>query len=190
MANLFYVIGASGVGKDSVLRYARNNTPKTFPTVFAHRYITRPANAGGENHIALTHKEFIDREKMGCFAMHWNSHNTCYGVGIEINQWLAKGISVVVNGSRGYLNRAASKYDELIPVLITADKIHLKQRLIERGRETMEEIEQRLLLGELLDKQTIHPNLVRIENNSEIEDAGSQFLDLIGCGSLECASPC
>ncbi len=49
-ARLIYVMGASGSGKDSLMRYAREKLAKHSNIVFAHRYITRPADAGGENH--------------------------------------------------------------------------------------------------------------------------------------------
>jgi ribose 1,5-bisphosphokinase len=46
VARLFYVIGASGAGKDTLLRYARVRVGGSGGVVFAHRYITRPAAAG------------------------------------------------------------------------------------------------------------------------------------------------
>ena len=42
----------------------------------------------------------------GQFALHWQSHGLHYGIGIEIDGWLAQGHAVVVNGSRGYLKSA------------------------------------------------------------------------------------
>lgn len=179
MANLIYVIGASGAGKDSLLRYARAHLPYSALVVFAHRYITRDAYAGGENHVALTESEFEHRQRMGCFAMHWHSHDTCYGVGIEINQWLAKGLNVVVNGSRNYLSQAAMRYDELVPVLIQSDKAILRERLLQRGRESAEAVEQRLMLADAYDREIEHPRLCRIDNNGSLEEAGAQLLSVV-----------
>ncbi len=48
MAKLFYVIGPSGAGKDSVLDYARQHATASLPASFAHRYITRVAESGNE----------------------------------------------------------------------------------------------------------------------------------------------
>lgn len=97
---LFYVIGPSDSGKDSLLRYARARLGPVSRVVFAHRYITRPVDVNGENHVALTKAEF------GLLAMHWRSHGHRYGIGREIDLWLAKGCQVVVNGSREYLPQA------------------------------------------------------------------------------------
>jgi len=45
---LWYVMGPSAAGKDSVLAYVRQQLPAAAGVVFAHRYITRAADAGGE----------------------------------------------------------------------------------------------------------------------------------------------
>lgn len=188
MADLFYVIGASGSGKDSLIDYARMHITDNRQVVFTHRYITRPANAGGENHIALDEKEFLARQAMGCFAMHWYSHDTWYGIGIEIHQWLAKGLNVVVNGSRAYLDQAGQKYPELRPVLISVRPEILRARLEERGRENAEQIDHRLEQAIRLEKMHPHPGLVKIENNAELKDAGEQLIrTLQGWKNERCA---
>lgn len=179
MAKLFYIIGASGSGKDSLIHYARENLAEDARVIFAHRYITRAPNAGGENHVALSEKEFSLRQQAGCFAMHWYSHNTWYGIGIEINQWLAKGNSVVVNGSRAYLDQASNKYSELCPILISVQTEILRRRLESRGRENRQQINQRLGQAVLLDKMVYHPELVRIENNIDLPEAGRKLTDVI-----------
>ncbi len=84
MASLFYLIGASGSGKDSLMDYARQRLQNR-PLLFAHRYITRPSDFNGENHIALSEEEFFQRLHSGLFAMHWHSHGYHYGIGIEID---------------------------------------------------------------------------------------------------------
>lgn len=76
---LFYVVGASGSGKDSLLRYGRERLAGDPGVVFAHRYITRPVELHGENHVALAEPEFDARLKAGLFAMHWDSHGCVTG---------------------------------------------------------------------------------------------------------------
>lgn len=174
-ARLFYVIGPSGAGKDSLLDYARRALSEDPGFCFAHRYITRPADAGGENHIALSQAEFQARQQARLFAMHWCSHELSYGIGIEINQWLAKGLHVVVNGSRHYLERAQVDYPELIPVWIDVEPEILRQRLRARGRETEAQIDDRLARNRLL--QLPHHAGIRINNNTRLEQAGEQMVD-------------
>lgn len=176
-ANLFYVIGPSGSGKDSLLRYARERLAGNPRAVFAHRYITRPVELQGENHVALTTGEFDARLAAGLFAMHWESHGLRYGVGREINLWLAKGCHVVMNGSREYLEEARRRYPELVAVLVTVTPDILAARLRERGRETEEQISRRLARAQ----QFMHPGgrVEVIKNNAELHEAGKRFLALL-----------
>ena len=178
-AKLIYVMGASGVGKDSLLNYARKHCTADDGYVFAHRYITRPADSGGENHIALTTEEFQQRTQNHCFAMSWQSHGNGYGIGSEINQWLQQGLNVVVNGSRVYFNRAVEQYASIVPVLITADKHRLLTRLTKRGREGQEAIEKRLQITEATERTVKHSSLVVIENNGKLAAAGDVLIKLL-----------
>ncbi|MES9991408.1 MAG: phosphonate metabolism protein/1,5-bisphosphokinase (PRPP-forming) PhnN [Candidatus Thiodiazotropha sp.] len=179
MAELFYLIGASGVGKDSLISYARQSMKTDAKVVFAHRYITRPADAGGENHIALSRGEFARRAQLGCFAMRWHSHDTWYAIGIEIEQWLELGLSVVINGSRAYLEVAQSSYPQLTPVLVSASVDRLRARLLSRGRESAEEIEKRLIQAALLERNIEHPRLVKLSNDGSLAEAGDCLIELI-----------
>lgn len=179
-ARLFYVIGASGSGKDSLLRHAREQLSGHSSIVFAHRYITRPHDAGGENHIALNEAEFDARLAGGLFAMHWSSHGLRYGIGKEINLWLAKGCSVVLNGSREYLERAMLNYHELTPVLIEVAPDILKQRLQARGRESPEDIERRLTHTPVF--HGTNRTITCIRNDADIATAGSKLVELLLSG--------
>jgi len=179
MGNLYYVIGASGAGKDSLIHYLRENMPDDASVLFAHRYITRPANAGGENHVALSVREFERRKELGCFAMHWFSHETHYGIGREINVWMSHGLDVVVNGSRGFLEEAKELFPNLVPVLISVDPAILSERLYARGRETSDQIQKRLIQAIKLEKDVKHHQLLKIENNSLLSDAGDNLLDAV-----------
>jgi ribose 1,5-bisphosphokinase len=179
MAKLFYIIGASGAGKDSLISYVNRRRSENTPVVFAHRYITRDADAKGENHIALSNQEFKLREKMDCFAMHWHSHQTHYGIGVEIDSWLQSGLSVVVNGSRGYLPQAAKRYPDIIPVMIRVDYEVMRERLFARGRESKEQIVARMAQAMRLETATQHSRLRTIDNNGALGEAGEELCALI-----------
>lgn len=186
-ARLIYVTGASGSGKDSLLRYARARIGNNPDIVFAHRYITRDAEAGGENHIALSAEEFAARRSSGLFALDWESHGNAYGIGIEINQWLAKEVTVVVNGSRAYLSMAKKRYPELLAISIDVSSEMLRDRLTKRGREDTSSIEARLLRHHSLQNHT-HSGIV-IDNNGTLADAGEKLVQLIAqCAKgVQCA---
>jgi ribose 1,5-bisphosphokinase len=179
MAKLFYIIGASGAGKDSLISYVNRRRSEDTTAVFAHRYITRDADAKGENHIALSPDEFNLRKTKGCFAMHWHSHQTHYGIGIEIDSWLQLGLNVVVNGSRGYLPQAVNRYPDMIPVMIRVEYEVMRDRLFARGRETKEQIAARMDQAMRLETATQHSRMHTIDNNGALIEAGEELCALI-----------
>lgn len=175
---LFYLMGASGSGKDSLLQGCRACLRPEDRTIIAHRFITRAAGAGGENHIHLTEQEFRMREQSGLFAMHWASHDHLYGISSEIDSWLDAGINVIMNGSREYLANAMGQYDELVPVMINVDSTLLRQRLINRGRESVAEIEKRLLRHETLLHEMPQGTLF-VDNSRGLDEGIQRLLEII-----------
>ena len=173
---LIYVMGPSGSGKDSVMEYARKLCPGS-EAAFAHRYITRSSDAGGENHIHIMPDEYQARLERGLFSLNWDSHGFRYGIGNEIDIWMQAEFNVVVNGSRAYLPEAAKRYPTIRPVLITVDLSILRERLLGRGRESLEEVERRLERANAYEVR--HPNLERIDNSGELSEAGEYFLSLV-----------
>lgn len=144
MARLIWLMGASGSGKDSLLRLLAEQPPPRL--LIAHRYITRDADAGGENHIALSPPEFQRRADLGLFAMQWQAHGYHYALGSEIDLWLEAGLDVLVNGSRLHLQAARERYGpRLLPLCLQVSPAILRQRLTQRGRESSSEIDRRLV---------------------------------------------
>ncbi len=174
MSKLFYIVGASGAGKDTLMNYCRDQVNGILPIVFAHRYITRPANAGGENHISLSEKEFELRSQHNLFALQWKSHGYYYGIGTEINIWLQNGFIVVINGSREYLHIATQKYPNMHTILIEASPEVIEARLHNRGRETTNNIVKRMARNEQFG--SMDKNIISIRNDSSIEFAGNNLL--------------
>ena len=177
-ATLVYLTGASGSGKDSLLGYARHHLAAEPGVAFAHRYITRTADAGGENHVALSPREFEARLAARLFALHWRSHGFAYAIGVEIDQWLARGVTVVVNGSRDYLAQARRRYPaQLLPVRIEVSADCLRQRLLARGRENAAQIEDRLARHHRLQAEPFDGMVIR--NDERLEQAGETLVTLI-----------
>src|ERR1700743_1970087 len=173
---LIYVMGPSGAGKDSLLHFARDQVAGA-PVVFAHRYITRRAGSN-ENHIALTLEEFEVRSALGLFALEWSSHALRYGIGIELDAWLARGCTVVVNGSRQHLERALERYPHAEIVHVEAEPHILAARLGARARETAEQIAARLARlapFSLPDGARV----TRIDNSGALDVAGHAFVRVL-----------
>lgn len=140
---LIYLMGPSGSGKDSLLQAARAPLEE-HGCRFARRVITRSAESVGEDALGVSLAEFERLEGEGGFALSWRANGLAYGIPREIDDWLASGQDVLINGSRAHLETARQRYSDLLAILLQVDEAVLRQRLLTRGRETPEQIEQRL----------------------------------------------
>lgn len=176
MGRLFYVIGPSGAGKDALMQAARVVLAGK-PILFAHRYITRSNADTSENFVQLSDAEFEQRKCLGLFWLSWQSHQLNYAVGTEVRQWLQAGIRVVVNGSRQALPEVARICAQdgviLVPVWVVCDAAVLARRLRMRGRETEEQIQERLERA----KAFVPPaDALVIDNSGALTDSVQQFI--------------
>jgi phosphonate metabolism protein PhnN/1,5-bisphosphokinase (PRPP-forming) len=180
---LVYVVGPSGAGKDSLLEWMRTRLPGESGVRLARRTVTRPASAGGEEHIAATEEQFDTALARGEFAMHWRANGHRYGIGREIEQWLASGYTVVVNGSREYLPVARSKFPQLEAVHVIAPEDVLQSRLTRRGREPAREVTSRLTRNAALSDAVRSAALV-LANDGPIEVAGARLAAFVAGSSV------
>ena len=171
---LVLVVGPSGAGKDTLLDAARTKLAGDPRFRFVRRVITRPAEAGGEAHEAVTEAEFAARE----FALSWGAHGLRYGIPANIADDLEAGRVVVANVSRGAIAEAARRFPVRV-IEVTAPAEVLAARLAARGRETGADIAARLA------RNVAFPDGVRVErviNDSTLEAGVAQFLAaLISC---------
>ncbi|KNC08297.1 ribonucleoside-triphosphate reductase [Pantoea sp. RIT-PI-b] len=175
MARLIWLTGPSGAGKDSLLNALREAPPDNL--LIAHRYITRAADAGGENHVALSELEFRRREALGLFAISWQAHGLHYALGKEIDLWLAQGLNVLVNGSRLHLPRVQQHYGaQLLPLVLQVSPPVLEQRLRQRGRESEAEIEKRLARA----AEPLPAHCYVLNNDGALSDTLGQLRHLLG----------
>ncbi len=185
MASLFYIVGPSGSGKDSIMQHFRqhmlNGLAAEFSVLMAHRYITRQSDHT-ENAIALSTEEFQLRSKHGFFALEWHANNLSYGIGIEINAWLTAGISVIVNGSREYAPTAVSHFADHIHIIhINVSDAVLQHRLHNRDRECEEEIAQRMERHQRFKTLPVLEGtpMSVIVNESSIADAALELKNIV-----------
>ena len=174
---LVLVVGPSGVGKDTLLDGARAALAGDPRVVFPRREITRPAEAGGEDHIPIGEAEFAARKGAGRYALAWRAHGLAYGLSVDIDTALLEGRTVVVNVSRQVLGAARSRYGALRVVFITADPQILARRLRDRGREAEADIASRLARAEALE--VAGDDVVEVRNDRTPEEGVAQLLAAI-----------
>ena len=70
-----------------MLRLLRAQLRADEPVIVAHRYITR--DSGASETRCGSRKMNSRREALGGFALRWSSHGLRYGIGVEMDAWLA-----------------------------------------------------------------------------------------------------
>ncbi|MEM9348766.1 MAG: phosphonate metabolism protein/1,5-bisphosphokinase (PRPP-forming) PhnN [Pseudomonadota bacterium] len=135
------IVGPSGVGKDSVMAGLKGTLPNA---TLVRRVITRPKDAGGEEYDGVTEQEFKDLVANGAFCIHWRAHELAYGIPRTVQYQLGLGKDCLVNFSRTALSHAAHIFPNFVVLNITAAPETLARRLAGRGRETKDQIAQRL----------------------------------------------
>ncbi|WP_295535936.1 phosphonate metabolism protein/1,5-bisphosphokinase (PRPP-forming) PhnN [uncultured Thioclava sp.] len=137
---LVAVVGASGVGKDTLIRAAMQHDPALH---WARRAITRPAS-GSEPFEPLSEAEFDARLAADAFALQWHAHGLRYGISHAELAPLHHGQMVIFNGSRAALAEAWAQYPALHVIEITAPDALRTERLAARGRESTAQIAARI----------------------------------------------
>lgn len=139
---LFLVAGPSGAGKDTLIAASRDRLRQGY--VFPRRTITRPAQPGGEDHVTESMAAFEVLERAGAFALTWRAHGVAYGIPAAIETDLARGKHVVANVSRTIVQDAIARFRPAHVILVTASPAILAARLRARGRESDDDIGERL----------------------------------------------
>lgn len=135
------VVGPSGVGKDSVMQGVARTLPRIH---LVKRVITRAPELGGEDYRAVSPQEFEAMAAEGFFALHWSAHGLRYGIPADVFGHLDDGVDCLANFSRKALTQAAAVFPGFTVLNISASPETLAARLAARGRETGEEIADRL----------------------------------------------
>ncbi|MFZ6773737.1 phosphonate metabolism protein/1,5-bisphosphokinase (PRPP-forming) PhnN [Undibacterium sp. SXout7W] len=173
---LFYVVGPSGAGKDSLLQWVRARLPADRRIHFAQRVITRPCH-DSEDHFPVTQEQFWQQASAGEFCMHWQANQLHYGIRRHIEAHLRCGQDVVVNGSREYVPQLRLRFPEAQIIWIEADATLIQERIARRQRETGAALLHRVQRAQQFtaDNDNIH----KIDNSGTIDIAGQQLLQLL-----------
>jgi ribose 1,5-bisphosphokinase len=170
------IVGPSGVGKDSLIDFARERLASSDRVVFVRRVVTRPADGGSEDHESMDEADFLAAEAAGAFALSWTAHGLHYGLPIALEDDLAAGRLVVANLSRRVIPALLARHPDAVVVSVTATRDVLARRLAARGRETPASIRARL------DREIdngLPRDAVRIDNSGDLAESGEQFTRLL-----------
>lgn len=174
---LVLVVGPSGAGKDTVIAGARERLAGDDGVSFVRRHITRPADAGGEDHLEVSEAEFHARADAGRYLLHWSAHGFRYGLPVEVADELAIGRHVVANVSRTVIDTARSVAPPVTVAAVQVSSEALRRRLEARGRESAEEIAARIARADAY--RITGDDVVAIRNDGTPEAAVDAFVDLL-----------
>jgi len=175
---LIAVVGASGAGKDSIIRAAHQHYQNHPRVGFVRRVITRPCDPETEVHDTLTEEAFALAQRNGAFAVHWQANNLYYGIPASSMTEVAAGKVLIANGSRAAIPQFRTAYSELLVVHITVSNDMLEMRLRRRKRESDTQIKARLERNNSMPA-LVGNDIIEIDNSAAREDSIQQFMAII-----------
>ena len=177
---LIYMVGPSGVGKDSLLAWLLQRPHCDLPVALhiARRSITRPEDGDTETHEPLTEKQFANLESAGAFVMCWHANGLHYGIRHTELALMAKGYWVLVNGSRAYVPTLRQDWPGASVLHIQAPQDVVRNRLLARGREQGEDLEARIRRSQEFGA-TRSPGDLELVNAGSLEVSGYELLALL-----------
>ena len=173
----FAIVGPSGAGKDTLIGAASERLAQTTAFHFPARYINRPADAGGEDHVPVTSAQFAAVLASGGFALSWRAHGLSYGIPADVGDHLARGSNVIVNLSRTVVDAARAKFPRTCIIAVTASPKSRAERLAGRGREDVKAIAARLDRAGL--DLPFGPDVMTIDNDGDLETAVRRFMAIL-----------
>lgn len=171
------VVGASGVGKDSLINLARAHFHGHPRIGFVQRTITRPVDGETEDHDPASPDQFDQMESEGRFAVTWGAHGLRYGIPASTLDAVRAGQVLVANGSRAALEGFRAVYPDIGVIEITARPDVIAGRLAQRGRESAREIAARLART-TGDWRPDCP-YERVDNSGSLDVAAARLCDVI-----------
>jgi guanylate kinase len=184
LPRVFVITGPSGVGKGTLIRTLLERVPELELSVSATTRKPRLGETHGKDYYFLDDDEFTRRVEAGEFVEHASYANRRYGtLRSDLEQRLARGVPVVLEIELQGARQIAESMPEAVRIFIAPPSEEaLRARLIGRGTDSPEEVEQRLATAtEELAARKEFPHVVI---NDRLED-GVEALQEVVRSALE-----
>lgn len=171
---LFFVVGRSGSGKDTLMRKtAEILKSEQISVTVIQRVITRPSDEN-EKSLFVSESEFLKKKDNDEFALTWFIYNNWYGCprdSIEVP--MQKGEIVLLNVSRGVLHEARKKFPRSKIISIEVPIEVAQKRVESRRRENGSYLNDRLArMTEKIDMPS--PDII-IKNDGDLIKAAYEL---------------
>ena len=184
MARVFVITGPSGVGKGTLIRGLMERLPKLELSVSATTRAPRPGERDGIDYHFLSREEFDRKVGEQDFVEHADYAGRSYGtLRSELEDRVREGVPVVLEIEVQGARQVRAAMPEAVQVFIAPPSLAaLRTRLIGRGTDDSEEVEQRLRVAE--EELTAQPEFAHVVVNDRLDEALERLTSVVA-GELD-----
>jgi guanylate kinase len=188
-ARVFVITGPSGVGKGTLIRGLLERVPELELSVSATTRDPRPGERSGVDYHFLDSDEFDRRARAGAFVEHADYSGRRYGtLRSELERRLADGAPVVLEIEVQGARQVREALPDAVLVFIAPPSTEaLRARLVGRGTDAGEQIEQRLRTAER--ELEARPEFAHVVVNDRLEQATDELAAIVQAALAECGAP-
>lgn len=176
---MFVITGPSGVGKGTLIRGLLERIPGLELSVSATTREPRPGEQDGVEYHFMSAEEFDRRARAGEFLEHATYSGRRYGtLRSELEARLRSGVPVVLEIELQGARQIRGAMPEALPVFIAPPSGDaLRARLVGRGTDDPDQIEQRLRTAER--ELEALPEFARVVVNDRLEQATDELAQIV-----------
>lgn len=179
MSRVFVITGPSGVGKGTLIRGLLGRIPELELSVSATTRAPRAGERDGDDYHFLDPEEFEGRVRAGEFVEHATYSGRRYGtLRVELERRTAAGTPLVLEIEVQGARQVREAMPDALQVFIAPPSLEaLRARLVGRGTDTPEQIEQRLATAER--ELSARPEFTRVVVNDRLEQATDELVGIV-----------
>jgi guanylate kinase len=179
MARVFVITGPSGVGKGTLIRGLLDRVPGLELAVSATTRKPRPGERDGVDYHFLSDAKFDRLVEEGGFVEHATYSGNRYGtLRSELEQRLARGAGVVLEIELQGARQIRASMPEAVQIFIAPPSEEaLRARLVGRGTDDSEQVEQRLRTAER--ELAAQHEFEHVVVNDRLEDAIDELARIV-----------
>ncbi len=179
MSAVFVITGPSGVGKGTLIRGLLGRLPQLELSVSATTRSPRPGERDGVDYHFLSPEQFRQHVANGDFLEHATYSGNRYGtLRSELERRLRGGSPVVLEIEVQGARQVRQSMPEAIAVFIAPPSQEaLRVRLVGRGTDTGEQVQQRLQTAE--QELAAQPEFAHVVVNDRVEEATDDLEQIV-----------